>query len=198
MALAAVGFLWCYIRVVRDQRRLFMSEACSSNLPPHALKVALLRPQIPQNTGNIARTCLLSGCALHLVRPLGFALDEKRLKRSGLDYWPKLSPTVHAGEAAFREATGHGTCWLFDSTGKTSLFDADIGPDDWLVFGSESHGIGEDWLLASPGRAVSIPQAPGGRCLNLATSVGIAIYTVLAKFHRRQHPPGHASGPRVG
>lgn len=164
-----------------------------ASLPNHQLQIALLRPQIPQNTGNIARTCLLTGCSLHLVRPMGFVLDDRKLARSGLDYWPSLNPTVHASAGDFDRARqrGGGQTWIFDSVGDVNLFDVEFGTSDWLVFGSETHGVGEAVMAEHVGRVVAIPQLPRGRCLNLATSVGIAIYTALGAL--RRSPTGNCT-----
>ena len=158
-------------------------------LPDHHLRLALIRPQIPQNTGNVARTCVTSGTALHVAGPCGFALDDKRAVRSGLDYWPRLRLTRHDSEAAFwrHVAADAGRPWLFDSAGDVSLFDAPFADGDWLVFGSETRGLAAETLAAHPGRVVRIPQAPGERCLNLATSAGIALYAALARI--RVRPP---------
>ena len=153
-------------------------------LPPHQLKLALIRPQIPQNTGNVARTCVTSGTALHVAGPCGFALDDRRAVRSGLDYWPRLRLTRHDSETDFwhHVAAAGGRPWLFDSAGDVSLFDAPFADGDWLVFGSETHGLPAETLAAHAGRAVRIPQAAGERCLNLATSAGIALYAALARL----------------
>src|SRR3954451_18883513 len=107
---------------------------------PHRLKVALLQPQIAPNTGNIARLCVATGTELHLVRPLGFVLDDRQLRRSAMDYWPRLRLTVHDDTAAFFRAVGVGGFWLFSTKGGAGLWDADLRDGDWLVFGSETRG----------------------------------------------------------
>src|SRR6186997_3092339 len=94
------------------------------HLPPHALRVVLLRPQIAPNTGNIARLCVATGTELHLVRPLGFVLSDKELKRSAMDYWPRLNLTVHDDEAALFATIGQASTWMLSSKATTSLFDA--------------------------------------------------------------------------
>ena len=151
-------------------------------LPQHRLKVALIRPQIPQNTGNVARSCVATGTALHVAGPCGFALDDRRAVRSGLDYWPRLNLTRHESEAAFWQAVGGERAWLFDSSGDVSLFDAHFADGDWLVFGSETHGLPAATLAAHEGRVVALPQAAGERCLNLATSVGVGLYAALGRL----------------
>jgi tRNA (cytidine/uridine-2'-O-)-methyltransferase len=151
-------------------------------LPAHALKVVLLQPQIAPNTGNVARLCVATGTALHLVRPLGFVLSDQKLKRSAMDYWPRLKLTVHDDTEAFLATTGVGTRWYFSTTGDVPLWDAGFADGDWLVFGSETRGIDRALLAANPGRVVRIPQAPGERCLNLSTAVGIAVYEALRRI----------------
>ena len=156
----------------------------SLDLPPHRLKIALVRPQIAPNTGNIARLCVASGAELHLVRPMAFVLDDKELRRSAMDYWPRLRLIVHDELKAFLEAVGAGggRMWMFSTRGARSHFDADFADGDWLVFGSETHGLPQ-WLLdRDPPRVVRIPQAPGERCLNLATAAGIGLYEGLRKI----------------
>jgi tRNA (cytidine/uridine-2'-O-)-methyltransferase len=114
-----------------------------------------------------------------------FALDERRLKRGGLDYWPRLKITMHACEADLLAAAPAGRTWLFDSTGQRSLFEADFEDGDWLIFGSETHGLPRATLERHPDRSLRIPQVPGERCLNLATSVGVALYQALERVQGR-------------
>ena len=154
-------------------------------LPPHSLKIALLQPQIAPNTGNIARLCVATATELHLVRPLGFVLADRELKRSAMDYWPRLRLTVHDDTAAFLAASAGGRAgatgrrWLFSSKARRCLWDADFADGDWLVFGSETRGIDESLLNRDPDHAIRIPQAPGERCLNLSTAAGIGLYHAL-------------------
>lgn len=150
-----------------------------AELPPHRLKVVLLQPQIAPNTGNIARLCVATGTELHLARPLGFVLSDRELRRGAMDYWPRLRLTVHDDTAALLAAAPPPSRWLFSTKGDQSLWDAQFRDDDWLVFGSETKGIDDAVLSDHPGRVLRIPQAPGERCLNLATSVGIALYEAL-------------------
>jgi tRNA (cytidine/uridine-2'-O-)-methyltransferase len=157
-------------------------------LPPHSLKVALLQPQIAPNTGNIARLCVATGTELHLVRPLGFVLVDRELKRSAMDYWPRLRLTVHDDSAAFLAASAFagrpGRRWLFSSKAGRSLWEADFADGDWLVFGSETRGIDQSLLAAEPEHALRIPQASGERCLNLSTAAGIGLYHALYSIRR--------------
>lgn len=154
----------------------------STNLPPHRLKIALLQPQIAPNTGNIARLCVATGTELHLVRPMGFVLDDRQLKRSAMDYWPRLRLTVHDDTNSFFRFLGNQGLWLFSSKGQRGLWDTDMHDGDCLIFGSETRGIDESLLHARPDRTVRIPQAPGERCLNLSTSAGIGLYFALQRI----------------
>jgi len=150
-----------------------------SPLPPHRHELALLQPQIAPNTGNIARLCVATGTPLHLVRPLGFVLHDRQLRRSGMDYWQRLKLTVHDDTSAFFLSLGSRPFWLFDSSGARDVFDVPFGDDDVLVFGSETRGIDPDLLRLHVDRSVSIPQVPGERCLNLSTAAGIALFMAL-------------------
>lgn len=152
------------------------------SLTPHKLVLGLIRPQIPQNVGNIARTCVVTGTSLHIAGPMPFTLDEARVRRSGLDYWRRLNLTLHASEEDLLASGPAGRTWLFDSAGEISLFEADFQDGDWLTFGSETHGLPRTSLERYPGRTVHIPQIETERCLNLATSAGIALYHALARI----------------
>ena len=121
----------------------------SLDLSPHRLKIALIRPQIAPNTGNIARLCVATGTELHLVRPLGFVLSDRQLKRSAMDYWPRLKLTVHDDDGGLFRAIGSNKIWMLSSKGTVSLFDADFRDGDWLIFGNEGHGLPES-MLARP------------------------------------------------
>jgi tRNA (cytidine/uridine-2'-O-)-methyltransferase len=162
------------------------------HLAPHRLGVALLQPQIAPNTGNVARLCVATGTALHLARPLGFILGDKELRRSAMDYWPRLRLTVHDDTAALLAAAPPGRRWMFSSKGERPLWDAEFQDGDWLVFGSETKGIDATVLAdhAPQGRVLRIPQVEGERCLNLSTSVGIALYEALRQLACRSDAPG--------
>ena len=151
------------------------------DLPPHRLRIALLQPQIAPNTGNIARLCVATGSELHLARPMGFVLGDREIRRSAMDYWPRLRLTVHDDTAALLGAAPPQSRWLFSTKGDRPFWDADYRGDDWLVFGSESAGIDQAILAANPGRVLRIPQAAGERCLNLSTAAGIALYEALRR-----------------
>ena len=157
----------------------------SRDLASHGVQVALLQPQIAPNTGNVARLCVASGTGLHLVRPLGFVLSDQKLRRSAMDYWPRLGVTLHDDDEAFFAAMGARRVWLLTSKGERSIWEADFLDGDVLVFGNESRGLGEGVRERYPAeRQLRIPQAAGERCLNLSTAVGIALYEALRKVVR--------------
>jgi tRNA (cytidine/uridine-2'-O-)-methyltransferase len=148
--------------------------------PP--LRVVLVSPQIPPNTGNVARTCAVTGSQLHIIGPLGFSLAERQLRRAGLDYWEALSPEVYRDWPDFEARTlcgQTGKLHLFSGRAETSAFEARYAPGDFLVFGSETLGLPPALLAAHPDRCRAIPMVPGMRSLNLAVSAGIAIYEAL-------------------
>lgn len=141
------------------------------------MHVVLVEPEIPPNTGNIARTCAATRTRLHLVEPLGFSLDDRYVRRAGLDYWPLVDLTVHPDwEAVERALADAGAFHFFTSHGGTRYSDIQYGPDDVLVFGRESVGLPESLLAAHPDECRVIPMAPGVRSLNLSNSVAIAVY----------------------
>jgi tRNA (cytidine/uridine-2'-O-)-methyltransferase len=155
--------------------------------PDPPLQVVLVSPQIPPNTGNVARTCAVTGSRLHLVGPLGFSLDEKRLRRAGLDYWEGLSAEVYDGWPDFeaRALRGQiGRLHLFSARAERSLFDARFRPGDFLVFGAEQTGLPPALVAAWPSRCLSIPMREGQRSLNLATAVGIGVYEAIRSVSR--------------
>lgn len=153
----------------------------ATDLPGHELKIALLQPQIAPNTGNIARLCVATGTELHLVRPMGFVLSDQKLKRSAMDYWPRLNLAVHDDDAAFFNAMRGRRLWMFSSKGMQAHWDVEYHADDVLVFGSETTGISERLLDAHRDRVVRIPQAQGERCLNLSTAAGIGLYEAMRR-----------------
>ena len=138
------------------------------------MQIILFEPKIPQNTGNIARSCAAVGCSLRLVPPLGFSLDESRLKRAGLDYWGHVDWGImerkELEELLNRENPTH---WLFSSKGKMRYDKVTYRLGDSLVFGSEPSGLPKEWLAE---RSVQIPQREGIRCLNLSTATGIGLF----------------------
>lgn len=148
-----------------------------------ALHVVLVEPEIPPNTGNVARLCAATGCQLHLVAPLGFRIDDRELKRAGLDYWQHLGVALHASLEAFLRAAQARTQWCFSTRAKRIYTQADFRHGDMLVFGKETKGLPQALLDRDPDRALRIPQRTGTvRSINLSTAVGIAVYTALANI----------------
>jgi tRNA (cytidine/uridine-2'-O-)-methyltransferase len=159
-------------------------------LPPvdPPLQVVLVSPRIPPNTGNVARTCAVTGARLHLVGPIGFSLDEKQLRRAGLDYWPEVAPLVYRDWPDFEARALHGQTeklHLFTAGADRGLFDAHFAPGDFLVLGQEQLGLPPALLGAYPDRQVGIPMREGMRSLNLAVAAGIAVYTALDRLRGR-------------
>ena len=153
--------------------------------PNPPLHVVLLEPEIPPNTGNIARMCAATGSALHLIEPLGFKLDDAKLKRAGLDYWDAISPKLHKSWHDFVSTENPGRMFLFSTGGSKSLFDEEFQPGDFLVFGSETRGISDDVLGRYPELIIGIPvQTQHVRSLNLSTAAGIAVYEALRQIQR--------------
>ncbi len=147
------------------------------------LHIVLVEPQIPPNTGNVARLCAATGCALHLVEPLGFAIGDRELKRAGLDYWESLHVIVHPSFAAFMEQTKGIPKWYLSTRARQSYDQAEFAPGDMLIFGKETQGLPATVLTAEPERALRIPMREDCvRSLNLSTSVGIVAYCALARL----------------
>jgi len=155
-------------------------------MPPHGLKIVLMQPQIAPNTGNIARLAVATGCELHLVRPLGFVLSDRNLRRSAMDYWPRLKLTVHDDDAALWRAIGRQRRWLLSSKGAQTLWDTPFTTNDWLIFGNEGRGLADSVWQRHGDRAIRIPQVPGERCLNLSTAAGVAVYEAIRQIARIQ------------
>ena len=147
-----------------------------------------MRPQIPPNTGNVARSCAVTGSKLHLVGPLSFSLEEKKLRRAGLDYWSSLDLALYESWPEFEAGAVRGQIeklHLFSGRAEQSVFDARFRRGDFLVFGSEVEGLPPALLAAYPHRAVGIPLLAGQRSLNLATAVGIGLYQAIRVASRQ-------------
>ena len=143
--------------------------------------VVLVEPEIPPNTGNIARLCLAADAHLHLVGPLGFSLDDKYLRRAGMDYWEQVKLTVWEHWDAFYDAhPNHNRHFLLTTKTDRPYYEQAFEPGDFLVFGRETRGLPES-LLANAGRKrlLTIPMAPAARSLNLATAAGIVLFEAL-------------------
>lgn len=147
-------------------------------------EIVLVAPEIPPNTGNILRLCANTGARLHLVRPLGFSLDDRRFRRAGLDHVERERLTVHADFAACRQALGTHRRWLAVETGGAVRYDrVEYRADDVLVFGSETKGLPEGVLAEfDEDCRVRIPQRPGSRSLNLSNSVAVVVYEAWRKL----------------
>lgn len=146
------------------------------------LNIVLVEPQIPQNTGNISRTCAVTGAKLHLVRPFGFEITDKHLKRAGLDYWDKLDITYYDSLEDFFEKNKDGKFFYFTTKGKNVHSDGDYPDNSYLVFGREDKGLPESFLYANPDTCMRIPMRNELRSLNLSNSVAIAVYEVLRQW----------------
>jgi tRNA (cytidine/uridine-2'-O-)-methyltransferase len=163
----------------QPQDRLVALEAVR-NAPLH---VVLVEPQIPPNTGNVARLCAATGCALHLVEPLGFRIDDRELKRAGLDYWEALGVVIHPSLDAFLTAFPANRMWLVTTRAQRTYADAAFAHGDVLVFGKETAGLPQTLLDANPDRTLRIPMRAGAvRSINLSTAVGVVTYAALAKL----------------
>ena len=146
------------------------------------LNIVLVEPQIPQNTGNIARTCAATGARLHLVKPLGFAIDDKKLKRAGLDYWQYLDITYYENLEDFLEKNVEGNFFFFTTKGQHIYSDAEYPDNSYLIFGREDAGLPEDLLYHHPDDCVRMPMLGMIRSLNLSNTVAIATYEVLRQW----------------
>ena len=143
------------------------------------LNIVLVEPQIPQNTGNIARTCAATGTRLHLVGPMGFSVSDKKLKRAGLDYWKLLDIRYYENFQDFLDKNPNAKIWMATTKAKHVYSDVTFGENDYLMFGKESAGIPEEILLQYPDTAIRIPMLEAARSLNLSNSVAIIIYEAL-------------------
>lgn len=145
---------------------------------PH-IHIVLFEPEIPQNTGNIARTCAATGASLHLIKPMGFEIDDKKLKRAGLDYWDKLDITYYEGLDDFFAKHADANMYYFTTKGTHNYTEIKYPAEVYLMFGKESAGLPEDLLFHHKGEALRIPMRDKLRSLNLSNSVAIAVYEVL-------------------
>lgn len=141
--------------------------------------IVLLEPEIPSNTGNIARTCAAAGCRLHLIEPLGFSVSDRELKRAGLDYWRLVDVKVHENLERFFENEKPRRFWLASTKAARNYCDADFAEGDYIFFGRETRGLPEELILANLDRAIRIPMLDRARSLNLSNSAAIVIYEGL-------------------
>ena len=145
------------------------------------LNIVLVEPQIPENTGNIARTCAVTGARLHLVRPLGFEVTDKHLKRAGLDYWHLLDITCYDNLDDFF-AKNSGPFFYFTSKGRHRHTDVSYPDGSYLVFGREDAGLPEELLVQHPGSCLRLPMREEARSLNLSNTVAIGVYEALRQW----------------
>ncbi len=161
------------------------------------LHVILLEPEIAANTGSIGRTCVAAGAMLWLVRPLGFRLDDRYLRRAGLDYWPHLKWRVVDGLDEVVSALGRDRIWSFSTKVKRVYTDARYQAGDALVFGPESRGLPTRWLEECPERALRIPIRPEARSLNLANAVAIGLFEASRQIDASNTVHGLGTLPAV-
>ena len=141
--------------------------------------VVLVHPEIPPNTGNVIRLCANTGCTLHLIKPLGFTLEDKQMKRAGLDYHEYATMKIHESFEAFLESEKPDPARMFamSTKGTARFVDGFFRPGDWFVFGSEGHGLPQEIRdLFKPGQTIRLPMRPNNRSLNLSNSVAVTVY----------------------
>lgn len=142
------------------------------------MQIVLVHPQIPQNTGSIARSCAATKTSLHVIKPIPFEINEKKVRRAGLDYWPYVNLTQHESWEDFLDLTKPKRLWYLSTKGEIPYYDAEFKNDDFLVFGSESKGLGLDFISSiSPSSLLTIPMdEPKVRSLNLSNAVSIVLF----------------------
>lgn len=147
------------------------------------LNIVLVEPDIPANTGNVARLCAATNCKLHLISPMGFELNDKTLKRAGMDYWKLVNDQLWPSWEKFFQTIQEKRFFFLTSKTKKPIFEAKFQKDDFLIFGRETKGLPESLLKQYPDHCLTIPMPnPEARCLNLATSVGIVAYEALRQI----------------
>ena len=143
------------------------------------LHIVLYEPEIPQNTGNIARTCAATGASLDLIKPLGFAIDDKKMKRAGLDYWHLLDVKIHENLQAFYDYYPNAKVHYFSTKSRYVYTEVTYEEDAFLMFGPESRGLPEELLLKNYDQTVRLPMREDARSLNLSNTVAVAVYEIL-------------------
>ena len=147
-----------------------------------ALHVALIEPRIPPNTGNIARLCVATGCPLHLIEPLGFSIDQRNVRRAGLDHWDDVDLWVHPNWFAFRDAISRERCLYFSANAERDYHEAPFRHNSVLVFGNETDGMPARILEKHPEQCFRIPMDGPVRSLNLANAVSVVVYEGLGRL----------------
>lgn len=149
-----------------------------------SINIVFVEPEIPPNTGNIARTCAATGTNLHLVKPLGFSIDDKQVKRAGLDYWPYVNLEVHESLDAFMEKYGDRRLWLATTKAKNMYADVEYRDDDFILFGRETRGLPVDFVEAHQDSGIRIPMSEDTRTrsFNLSNSANIILFEALRQL----------------
>lgn len=147
------------------------------------INIVLHQPEIPANTGNIGRTCVATGSRLHLIEPLGFRLNEKEIKRAGMDYWEHLDVRRYVNYEAFLEENKDAKIWYATTKAKQTYSEVCFGENDYIMFGKESAGIPEEILVDNEECCIRIPMLEEIRSLNLSNSVAIVLYEALRQNH---------------
>ena len=147
------------------------------------LNIVLVEPEIPQNCGNIARTCAATGCRLHLIRPLGFDISEKAVKRAGLDYWHMVEVLDYENLADFFQKNDVKQMWCLSTKAPRCYTEAEFADGDYLFFGKETKGLPEDFLEAHRQACVRIPMRSDARSLNLSNAVAITVFEALRQLN---------------
>ena len=150
----------------------------------YKINIVLHEPEIPQNTGNIARTCAATGASLHIIRPMGFEIDDRKLKRAGLDYWDKLDINYYENYEDFlsKRPDAVRNTYYFSTKAPASYTEIEYPDNVFIMFGKETKGLPEELLLENPDRCVRIPMIDDARSLNLSNSVAIGVYEVLRQW----------------
>ena len=143
------------------------------------MHIVLHEPEIPQNTGNIVRTCKSTGSVLHLIEPLGFVIEDKKLKRAGLDYWYDMDIRIHSSFQDFCNANPKARLWLVETTGETHYQQVEYSDGDYLIFGKETAGLPRKIQEQYPNCCVRVPMVKDNRSLNLSNAVAIVLYEAL-------------------
>ncbi len=154
---------------------------CKEGIFTVAMHIVLVQPEIPPNTGNVARTCAATGAVLHLVKPLGFRIDEKSVRRAGLDYWKHVTLEVHESLDDFMEKYGHRNFYLATTKGGSGYADIEFHDEDMILFGKETEGLPKDFIGAHSDKSIRIPMSKETelRSLNLSNSVSIILFEAL-------------------
>ena len=150
--------------------------------------IVLVEPEIPNNTGNIGRTCVGTDCTLHLVEPFGFEISDKQLKRAGLDYWPYLKWKTYGDFSAWKASVSDPSrVFFFSKKSERSFFEVEYQPGDWFVYGKETKGLSDEILNQHAAQTVTIPMFGPIRSLNLANAVSVAIYEGIRQVSSTRH-----------